>query len=188
MKSLLLPITLLCSLIVLSGSTRVTQEIYPCPHSGTTRLPHSSSCNKYVQCVNGFAVEEDCARGLFFSPDQQMCTPEWQANCVVEQSPCPTWTDPENLVFLSNGMQCSQYFMCYNGQPIVMQCASGLTFNSSTNQCSQESCRVSLRKILQCHFNNPSTPLFTRLLGGPVISVRTSATPMTTTVNVTTTA
>lgn len=140
----LLSTTLLCSLIALSAATRVTQEIYPCPHSGTTRLPHSSSCDKFVQCVNGYAVEEDCAKGLFFSQERQMCTPEWQANCVVEQSPCPTWTDPENLVFLSNGMQCDRYFMCFNGKPIEMQCASGLTFNSRTNQCSQEACRVSL--------------------------------------------
>lgn len=130
----------------LTAANRITDNVYPCPHSGTTRLAHVSSCSKFVQCVNGFAVEEDCATGLFYSEEHQQCTTPELANCRVESSPCPRWTDPENLVFLSNGRDCQRYFLCYDAQPLQMECAPGLSFDARTNKCSADSCSVSQEK------------------------------------------
>lgn len=140
----LLFIALVTALVGLSAANRASTDIYPCPHSGTTRLAHLSTCSQFVQCVNGVAVEESCADGLFFDEESQKCTTAALANCNVEQTPCPKWTDPENLVFLTNGNSCNQYFMCYDGEPLALECASGLNFNSRTSQCDQVGCSVSL--------------------------------------------
>lgn len=136
--------TALVALVGLTTANRVFTNVYPCPHSGTTRLAHASSCSQFVQCVNGVAVEENCASGLFFSAETQQCTTAALANCQVEKKPCPTWTDPENLVFLTNGGNCNNYFLCFDGEPISMECASGYTFNSATNQCDSAQCSVRL--------------------------------------------
>lgn len=121
------------------GST----NLYPCPHSGTTRLAHSWSCSKFVQCVNGVAVERDCAQGLFFNADQQQCMNRYDAQCDIENNPCPTWDNPEDLTYLTHANNCNNYFMCYGGSPLSLQCAAGLNFNSITNQCDTYSCNVS---------------------------------------------
>lgn len=89
-------------------------------------------------------MEEQCADGLLFDEAQQRCTTPALANCTVEHNPCPRWTDAEQLVFLTNGNNCSNYFMCFDGQPLTMQCASGLRFNRDTNQCDSSLCAVGL--------------------------------------------
>lgn len=136
-------IILVTALAGVSSGNQVSNSIYPCPHSGTTRLAHSFSCSQFVQCVNGVAVEEHCATGLFFSEVTQQCTTPRNANCSVEQTPCPKWTDPENLVFLTNGQNCNNYFMCFDGQPLSMNCDSGLSFSSNSSQCFFGQCSVS---------------------------------------------
>lgn len=140
---LFVSIALVAALVGLSTANRVLTNVYPCPHSGTTRLAHASSCSQFVQCVNGVAVEEECADGLFFSAESQQCTTPQLANCGVERKPCPAWTDPADLVYLTDGRNCNNYFLCFDGQPQSMQCASGLTFNSNTNKCDAQQCSVS---------------------------------------------
>lgn len=116
---------------------RITTNVYPCPHSGATRLAHSWSCSKFVQCVNGFAAEKNCVRGLVFSEEHQQCMQPNEANCVVEDSPCPRWTDPEDIFYLTSA-EGSNYFMCLDGAPLSMQCASGYIFNRRELQCDPE--------------------------------------------------
>lgn len=135
--------TLVVALAGVASATHLSRDVYPCPHSGTSRLAHLSSCSKFVQCVNGVAVEESCASGLFFNAELQQCTWASLANCNVERNPCPTWTDPENLVFLANGANCNNYFMCFDGHPLSMNCASGLSFNRNLDQCDYVQCFVS---------------------------------------------
>lgn len=140
---LFLTVALAAALVGLTTANRILTDVYPCPHSGTTRLAHASSCSQFVQCVNGVAVEESCADGLFFGAERQQCTTPQLANCSVERKPCPAWTDPTDLVYLTNGRDCNNYFMCFDGEPTSMQCASGLTFNANTNQCDAKVCSVS---------------------------------------------
>lgn len=136
-------LALLAALVGLSAGSHVSSDVYPCPHSGVVRLAHASSCSKFVQCVNGFAVEEECAQGMFFSTEHQYCTEPVYAKCTVEQNPCPAWTDVERLVFLTNGRNCNNYFMCFDGKPLSFNCAPGFSFNANTNQCDQSQCAVS---------------------------------------------
>lgn len=133
--------------VALSGTATLAEpsssNLYPCPHSGTTRLAHSWSCSKFVQCVNGVAVDRDCAQGLFFNAEEQRCMNRSDAQCEIENNPCPTWDDPEDLTYLTHASSCSQYFMCYGRTPLPFNCAAGLNFNALTNQCDTASCYVS---------------------------------------------
>lgn len=117
-----------------AASNRITKDVYPCPHSGATRLAHSWSCSKFVQCVNGHAVEKECVQGLLFSVDHQQCLHANKVNCTVEDSPCPRWTDPEDIFYLTS-VNGSKYFICQNGLPMPMQCANGFVFNRKELQC-----------------------------------------------------
>lgn len=141
----LLPIALLvlCTWSTLVQATeRISTQVYPCPHTGATRLAHAWSCAKFVQCVNGVAVERDCGEGLFFSVTHQYCTTPSSAGCEVEQRLCPQWTETDDLVYLGDARNCNQYFMCFDGQPLALSCAPGLGFDHSTNQCSSDTCSV----------------------------------------------
>lgn len=126
------------SLVSVSAqSPRITTNVYPCPQSRITRLAHSWSCSKFVQCVNGYATERDCAHGLLFNKEHQQCMHPRDANCIVEDSPCPRWTDLEDLIYLTTESG-SKYFMCLNGEPIPMQCAEGFVFDRRKLQCDPE--------------------------------------------------
>lgn len=121
-----------------SSSNRITTNVYPCPNSGLSRMAHSWSCSKYVQCVNGYAIERDCAPGLFFVaelPHEECMTPGpvWQ-NCVVEESPCPRWTDPEDVIYLTSNHG-PVYFMCLDGEPVGMMCAINYFFDRMERRC-----------------------------------------------------
>lgn len=121
-----------------SSSNRITTNVYPCPHSGLSRLAHSWSCSKFVQCVNGYAVERDCIRGTRFSEQYQKCTFPDYSDCGVEKSPCPRWTDPEDLIFLTN-QHGAVYYMCQNGEPMPMMCPINLFFNREKQVCDPDS-------------------------------------------------
>lgn len=134
---------IILALATIPAESRLSANVYPCPPSGALRLPHSWSCSSFVQCVNGIAVEQDCSEGLQYSADQGFCTTPESANCDVEQATCPRWTDPEDLTYVMDGRNCSQYFMCFNGDPLPLQCGPGLTFNELTKQCDTQTCSVS---------------------------------------------
>ncbi|XP_061390062.1 chondroitin proteoglycan-2-like [Musca vetustissima] len=48
---------------------------------------------------------------------------------------CPAEDDPLNLVFLQHPKSCSDYFMCYHGEPIAMHCSHSLHFDVRTRKC-----------------------------------------------------
>lgn len=179
--------TLVVALAGVASASHISRDVYPCPHSGTSRLAHLSSCSKFVQCVNGVAVEESCAEGLLFNAELQKCTWPSLASCNVERNPCPTWTDPENLVFLANGNNCNNYFMCFDGHPTSMSCANGLNFNRNSSQCDYAQCRVSTEEqIFRLVNRSWSENLYRRPRIGLVVP--TECSPMTATAPVSTTA
>lgn len=124
---------------------RSSRNVYPCPLFGETRLPHAWSCSRFIQCINVDAVEEHCAEGLHYNAETQQCMDPSRANCTVEDHPCPRWSDPEDMVYLSNPRSCDRFYLCFNGEAKPHQCADGLTFNLTTNQCQSSQCSVSYR-------------------------------------------
>ncbi|XP_005191191.2 uncharacterized protein LOC101894463 [Musca domestica] len=54
---------------------------------------------------------------------------------ALPDAKCPAVDDPSNLVFLQNPKSCSDYFMCYHGEPIAMHCSHSLHFDIKTHKC-----------------------------------------------------
>lgn len=134
-RRLYLTVTALVLLAAVLGLTEASTVVYPCPIFGIARLPHAWSCGRFVQCVNGEALVQECTAGAHYNPDTEQCMDPWYANCRVEQSPCPKWSDPQDLWYLSHGTQCDKYFMCYNNEPREFSCAYGFVWNATVNKC-----------------------------------------------------
>ncbi|XP_034481431.1 uncharacterized protein LOC117787096 [Drosophila innubila] len=48
---------------------------------------------------------------------------------------CPRNDNPNQIVLLAHDQSCTDYFICYGGQPISMHCAPTLHFNVRTGKC-----------------------------------------------------
>ncbi|KAH8396904.1 hypothetical protein KR215_006176 [Drosophila sulfurigaster] len=64
---------------------------------------------------------------------------------------CPRADNPNQIVLLAHEQSCSDYFICYGGQPIAMHCAPTLHFNVKTGKCDKAEivkCLVSKLNII----------------------------------------
>lgn len=107
--------------------------IYPCPAFGLARLPHSTSCSKFIQCFAGTAVELDCGPGLAYKWEIEECVPKENSGCY--RNHCPLYNDPGNLVFLPDYMDCDRYYLCHNNEPVSYRCAEGLHWDETNEFC-----------------------------------------------------
>ncbi|TDG42830.1 hypothetical protein AWZ03_010739 [Drosophila navojoa] len=57
-----------------------------------------------------------------------------QAAPVVKPS-CPITDDPTQVIFMPNNDSCTDYYLCYHGHAMQMQCTNQLHFNAKTGQC-----------------------------------------------------
>lgn len=132
----LLGISLVTVLIGLSAAAT-------CPATGTARVAHSMSCERYFECSNGVGVETTCTGGLFFNVQRQECTNPREANCTVPKTVCPPPVVDE-LIVLADGKNCHNFFICFNGAPMPQQCAPARVYNRNTYNCDESVCRVSV--------------------------------------------
>lgn len=115
--------------IQLSSAT----AIYPCPPFGIYRLPHSTSCGRYVQCFAGVAVERNCGTGLQYNAKMEKCMDATLADCSRNQ--CPLFNDPANLVYLADYLDCGKYYLCHDNEAKPFQCAEGLHWDEKNEYC-----------------------------------------------------
>lgn len=72
-----------------------------------------------------------------------------QAAPVVKPS-CPNTDDPSQVIFMANNDSCTDYYLCYHGHAMQMQCTNELHFNAKTGQCDlpeNAHCAVSLEQL-----------------------------------------
>lgn len=50
-------------------------------------------------------------------------------------STCPLNDDPSKIIFLQHTKSCSEYYMCYHGEPLPMHCSHMLHFDVKTQKC-----------------------------------------------------
>lgn len=111
----------------------ITSTIYPCPPFGLSRLPHSTSCDKYVQCFAGEAVVQECGTGLHYNTTAEKCMDSSIADCY--RTVCPLYNDPEGLVYLPDYLDCEKYYLCYDNEPKPYRCADGLHWDEENQYC-----------------------------------------------------
>ncbi|GAB0090695.1 hypothetical protein DMENIID0001_054460 [Sergentomyia squamirostris] len=135
-------------------------------------LANPADCNEFFECINGRAVLGRCPDGFFFHPGLQKCEVHWQVPCApgpeleldcVEdegESERPEFSCPSNDVqVLQHPTNCSLYILCFHGYAHVRDCAHGLEWDTSLEQCNipdQAQCSPSV-----CPFqDDPQNPVF----------------------------
>ncbi|GAB0098653.1 uncharacterized protein DMENIID0001_144210 [Sergentomyia squamirostris] len=126
-------------LAVLACTLASPTTIYPCPSTGLERLPHSTSCRHFVQCISGVAVIRECAPGFYFSVEYHECKSPYLAECDIEDHICPLFNDPANLVYLPDSERCDLYHLCFDGEPVQFECYDGLHWDPVNHQCTYPS-------------------------------------------------
>lgn len=107
-----------------------------CPADGIKQISHPDSCEKYILCIGGSAVERRCAPGFHFSREFRSCVSPDIAECEEERKwQCPKEDDLNNLVFLPNKENCSKYYLCFGGDQIPLSCSDGLHWSTEEEAC-----------------------------------------------------
>ncbi|KAK9686833.1 Chitin binding Peritrophin-A domain [Popillia japonica] len=125
-----------------------------------TLLPHGSDCTKFYICNEGTPVVTDCPSGLLFNPTLLVCDYPESAGCgtgssgngnngggsgLEEETPdngggnqavgeCPE-VDGEYVTLLPHGSDCTKFYICNEGTPVVAECPAGLLFNPNLFVC-----------------------------------------------------
>ncbi|XP_050418453.1 chondroitin proteoglycan-2 [Patella vulgata] len=93
--------------------------------------PHSTDCNKFLQCSNGVLVEQTCASGLHWSVQDSRCEQPADAGCTTSSETCT------NEEFRPHSTDCTKYLQCSNGVLVEQTCASGLHWSVQDSRCEQ---------------------------------------------------
>merc|ERR1712002_232486 len=91
--------------------------------------PHYD-CNKYWVCENEQANLMQCSPGTLWDQDLHICN--WES--VVDTSKCNIWAcmvDQDTYPAL----YCNEYYICYNGEPHLEKCLSGMFWSQPLHQC-----------------------------------------------------
>jgi Chitin binding Peritrophin-A domain len=100
-------------------------------------FPHPDNCKEYLMCWDGELFEKICAEGELFDPFEGYCDDAANVICLDEPWPEP---DPEpdfdecpppgssEIRFLPS-IYCDEFYICINGQPILLQCRPGQHWN-----------------------------------------------------------
>ncbi|EDX10158.1 GD14343 [Drosophila simulans] len=101
-----------------------------CCSEGDTKVD-PDDCTKYLICCHGEFVSKSCASGSYWNSEIEIC--------VVDDGQCrpPTCVDGE---ITPNPDDCAGYLECVNGNEVILTCPDGDYFNSTLNQCVEDTC------------------------------------------------
>ncbi|CAG9862665.1 unnamed protein product [Phyllotreta striolata] len=91
-----------------------------------------TSCNKFVNCGNGKATEQNCPKDLYFSPKKLRCDYPANVDCAGQE---------ELLKFCFKrrgvfpGTTCEKYVVCWDGWVKEIECQHGLLFSVTRGHC-----------------------------------------------------
>lgn len=116
------------------------EDFFPtCPRTGVVYRPHPHNCQGYFICNEGTLIQHSCDAGSHFNARRFQCESPLTANCepmriVVPQTPLlPDCTRGGD--FFPNLVNCKQYFICVNRQPMAMECPDGFLWNHKMLEC-----------------------------------------------------
>jgi len=122
---------LLCSgnLVIAQGNDPTLLQ-NPCQGRRDGFARDLTSCNHYFHCANGNSVRGVCPNNRLFDAENELCVNPSNAQCFQ----CSR-TNSYELISVPNA--CSQFVRCFNGNPTLHICPSGLVFDgrSQIKQC-----------------------------------------------------
>ncbi|CAH0699258.1 unnamed protein product [Spodoptera exigua] len=101
------------------------------------QIPSPKLCNNYLNCWDGWAVEQECPPGLLFS-NQGYCDYSDNVNCesrkLREQPPTQPLCKKDFEAFRS-ALDCNEFFVCVGRQPVKFKCPADLSYNQQLGVC-----------------------------------------------------
>ncbi|KAJ8734242.1 hypothetical protein PYW07_014793 [Mythimna separata] len=102
-----------------------------------SQIPSPKLCNNYLNCWDGWAVEQECPPGLLFS-SQGYCDYSDSVNCesrkLREQPPTQPQCRKDFEAFRSS-LDCKEFFICVGRQPVKFKCPADLSYNQELGVC-----------------------------------------------------
>ncbi|CAH0600755.1 unnamed protein product [Chrysodeixis includens] len=102
-----------------------------------TQIPSPSLCNNYLNCWDGWAVEQECPTGLLFS-NLGYCDYSDNVNCESRKLIQPPPTQPQckkDFEAFRNAFDCNEFFICVGRQPVKFKCPADLAYNQFLGVC-----------------------------------------------------
>ncbi|CAO1437515.1 unnamed protein product [Diamesa serratosioi] len=106
-------------------------ECSRCPATGTTATRNSNSCTAYTLCINGVAIDRECAAGLWFDIPTSRCDLIANVECEGINN-CPE----TGTAIVPDITDCTKFLVCADGEVLeTRECADDLFFNPNTLKC-----------------------------------------------------
>ncbi|XP_058838637.1 protein obstructor-E-like [Topomyia yanbarensis] len=157
-------VTFIVTLVIgVHATVQVDPECVGIRNGSTFR--HEKDCSRYYSCRNGKFETHRCPYGLNWDQVRRVCLPLDMVSCkqgpfLPSTVPKPIWTTPPTIITTAivpieqndepvnaykcpsfgvssvpHQFSCSKYVMCFDGTPVVQNCAPGLHFDSQSQQC-----------------------------------------------------
>lgn len=103
-------------------------------------FPNPDNCYQYLICWGGVLYEDECVFGELFDPWEGFCRDENLVTCL---DAWPDYPEPDELCpppdsteirFLPSEY-CDEYYICLNGQPVLLYCRPGQHWNMYDDFC-----------------------------------------------------
>lgn len=128
---------------ITTTTTTTTAAPFPCPPTGVHRFADPDNCLRFIQCVVGNVIIQNCAPGMAFDENLGTCNLQEFTSCSMTSTQPPatttTTTTPApacptlKVEAIAYPGHCNRYILCSN--PIVLECPPGHGFDEVLGQC-----------------------------------------------------
>ena len=133
----------------------VQGQNFGCPPTGVHAIKYPASCQRFIRCINGNGIVQECAPGLSFDIVRGTCNTQEQANC----NPCRDVAAGQ-ITFTRDPFNCGRFTMCIGATMSENSCASGLYFDTTLRTCARSetvNCPGSGDGGINCFFMKKNT-------------------------------
>lgn len=110
----------------------VRGQNFGCPPEGVHAIEYPGSCRRFIRCIMGNGLVQECAPGLYFDIVRGQCNTQEVANC----NPCRA-NLPHEVTFTRDKFNCARFSMCIGTSLSENTCGAGLYFDPRINTCAR---------------------------------------------------
>ncbi|KAJ6647229.1 Peritrophin-1 [Pseudolycoriella hygida] len=110
----------------------VSSQEFGCPPDGIHALKYPGSCRRFIRCLFGNGIVQECAAGLYFDIVRGQCNTAEAADC----NPCRS-NAADQVTFTRDPFNCTRFSMCIGAVLSENACGVGLYFDPTTNTCAR---------------------------------------------------
>lgn len=111
------------------------RHVGPCPlyndPDNMVYVNDETNCEKYYLCHHNQLQPFQCQSGFHYDISSKVCTHPALANCYAYNIDCPVWGTAQR----PNPIDCSRYYICWDGEAFPSTCPDGLLFDVDLLMC-----------------------------------------------------